>query len=169
MYIVNRAGFTFLQGEPLCIFYSRYGICKFGPNCKFDHPMGIFTYNLSPSSSSADAPVVRRLMDSSRKMPSGDDNIDTEGWMLLSRSEVEKERKSLLCHNLLVDKICKFISHLLEMYRVHIKSIVPLNRLLWTSFAAFCINMYVCRIGKNPMCNIAFFPIVYPFFPSNFI
>lgn len=39
------------QGEPLCIFYSRYGICKFGPSCKFDHPMGVFTYNLSPNSS----------------------------------------------------------------------------------------------------------------------
>ncbi|CAI0376231.1 unnamed protein product [Linum tenue] len=54
------------QGEPLCIFYSRYGICKFGPSCKFDHPMGIFTYNLSASSSSAvDAPVRRYLGSSS--------------------------------------------------------------------------------------------------------
>lgn len=99
--------FIFQQGEPLCIFYSRYGICKFGPSCKFDHPMGIFTYNLS-ASSSADAPVVRRLLGSSsgsaaltlssdglveagstkprrlslpetRQMPPGDDNIDTEG------------------------------------------------------------------------------------------
>ena len=103
--------FIFQQGEPLCIFYSRYGICKFGPSCKFDHPMGIFTYNLS-ASSSADAPVVRRLLGSSsgsaaltlssdglveagstkprrlslpetRQMPPGDDNIDTEGWSLL--------------------------------------------------------------------------------------
>ncbi|KAK6911225.1 Zinc finger, CCCH-type [Dillenia turbinata] len=98
--------FTFKQGEPLCIFYSRYGICKFGPNCKFDHPMGIFTYNLS-ASTSADAPVVRHLLDSSsgaalslsteglvdpssgkarhlslsetRQISSGGDNIDTEG------------------------------------------------------------------------------------------
>lgn len=77
--VLSPLGLPLRPGEPLCIFYSRYGICKFGPNCKFDHPMGIFTYNLSPSSSSADAPVVRRLMDSSRKMPSGDDNIDTEG------------------------------------------------------------------------------------------
>lgn len=92
------------QGEPLCIFYSRYGICKFGPSCKFDHPMGIFTYNLS-ASSSADAPVRRFLGSSSatgalnlsseglveagsgrrlslpetRQMSSGDDEIDTEG------------------------------------------------------------------------------------------
>ncbi|KAK9195215.1 hypothetical protein WN943_003334 [Citrus x changshan-huyou] len=92
------------MGEPLCIFYSRYGICKFGPSCKFDHPMGIFTYNLS-ASSSADAPVRRFLGSSSatgalnlsseglveagsgrrlslpetRQMSSGDDEIDTEG------------------------------------------------------------------------------------------
>ncbi|GAB2287153.1 hypothetical protein Dimus_021539 [Dionaea muscipula] len=93
-------------GEPLCIFYSRYGICKFGPNCKFDHPMGIFAYNLSPTSS--DASTVRRYLGSSsasggftlsseglveassgktrrlslsetREIPSGDDNIETEG------------------------------------------------------------------------------------------
>ncbi|GFZ14522.1 zinc finger nuclease 3 [Actinidia rufa] len=95
------------SGEPLCIFYSRYGSCKFGPSCKFDHPMGVFTYNLTASSSD-NAPVVRRLLGSSsgaaalalsseglvdggsakprrlslsesRQMASGDDNIDTEG------------------------------------------------------------------------------------------
>ncbi|KAG6737126.1 hypothetical protein POTOM_059878 [Populus tomentosa] len=94
------------MGEPLCIFYSRYGICKFGPSCKFDHPMGVFTYNLT-ASSSADAPVRRLLGSSSgsagltlsseglveagptkprrlslsepRQMPPGDDNIDTGG------------------------------------------------------------------------------------------
>lgn len=94
------------QGEPLCIFYSRYGICKFGPSCKFDHPMGIFTYNLS-TPSSVDTPVrhflgsssgtgalnlsseglveagsgkPRRLsLSETRQMSSGDDNIDTEG------------------------------------------------------------------------------------------
>lgn len=60
--------------------------------------MGVFTYNMAASSSAADAPVVRRLLASSpgtgalalsserrlslsesRQMPSGDDNIDTEG------------------------------------------------------------------------------------------
>ncbi|KAK9293189.1 hypothetical protein L1049_021178 [Liquidambar formosana] len=105
--VLSPIGLPLRPGEPLCIFYSRYGICKFGPSCKFDHPMGIFTYNLSPSSPT-DAPVVRRLLGSSsgtaalslsseglveagstmprrlslsetRQMPSGDDNIDTEG------------------------------------------------------------------------------------------
>ncbi|XP_034682940.1 zinc finger CCCH domain-containing protein ZFN-like isoform X1 [Vitis riparia] len=105
--VLSPIGLPLRPGEPLCIFYSRYGICKFGPSCKFDHPMGIFTCNLS-ASSSADAPVVRRLLGSSsgsaaltlssdglveagstkprrlslpetRQMPPGDDNIDTEG------------------------------------------------------------------------------------------
>lgn len=95
------------QGEQLCVFYSRYGICKYGPNCKFDHPMGPVPFGLSTSSSS-DVPVVRRLLGSSsgsaalplssegpaeaaqgrsrrlslsesRQMTSGDENIEGEG------------------------------------------------------------------------------------------
>lgn len=106
--VLSPIGLPLRPGEPLCIFYSRYGICKFGPSCKFDHPMGVLTNNLAASSSSADAPVVRRLLASSsgsgalalsseglaeagsskprrlslsesRSMPSGDDKIDTEG------------------------------------------------------------------------------------------
>ncbi|GAB4855852.1 hypothetical protein Ancab_024491 [Ancistrocladus abbreviatus] len=105
--LLSPLGLPLRQGEPLCIFYSRYGICKFGPNCKFDHPMGIFAYNLSPTAS-ADALAVRRYLGTSsasggltlsseglvesgsgktrrlslsetRDIPSGDDNIDTEG------------------------------------------------------------------------------------------
>lgn len=95
------------QGEPLCIFYSRYGICKFGPSCKFDHPMGIFTYNLSAASSpnvpvqhlfgtssgstalnlsseglvEAGSAKPRRLsLSETREMPSDDENIDAEDW-----------------------------------------------------------------------------------------
>nr|POE98135.1 zinc finger ccch domain-containing protein zfn-like [Quercus suber] len=37
-------------GEALCIFYSRYGFCKFSPRCKFDHLIDISKY-LSLSSS----------------------------------------------------------------------------------------------------------------------
>ncbi|KAA8538936.1 hypothetical protein F0562_025628 [Nyssa sinensis] len=105
--ILSPLGLPLRPREPLCIFYSRYGICKFGPSCKFDHPMRVITYNLSESSS-ADVPVVRRLLGSSSgtgaltlsseglveagsakprrlslsesiQMPPGDDNIDTEG------------------------------------------------------------------------------------------
>lgn len=84
-----------LQGEPLCIFYSRYGICKFGPNCKFDHPMGTVTYNLSVSPT-ADISAVPRLLGSfsgspgltltpelslseSRQMTSVEENSEAEG------------------------------------------------------------------------------------------
>ncbi|XP_057471413.1 zinc finger CCCH domain-containing protein ZFN-like [Actinidia eriantha] len=105
--VLSPIGLPLRSGEPLCIFYSRYGICKFGPSCKFDHPMGVFTYNLA-ASSSADAPVVRRLLGSSsgatalalsseghvdggsakprrlslsesRQVASSDDNIDADG------------------------------------------------------------------------------------------
>ncbi|PPD72669.1 hypothetical protein GOBAR_DD30427 [Gossypium barbadense] len=102
----NAYSVSFPLGEPLCIFYSRYGICKFGPSCKFNHPMGIFTYNYSPSSPS-DAPVhcflgsssgtaglnlsseglveavptkPRRLsLSKNRQLSPSDDDIDAEG------------------------------------------------------------------------------------------
>ncbi|KAB5512353.1 hypothetical protein DKX38_029381 [Salix brachista] len=104
--VLSPIGLPLRPGEPLCMFYSRYGSCKFGPSCKFHHPMGIFTYNLT-ASSSADAPVRRLLGSSSgsaaltlssegiveaestkprrlslsepRQMPPGDDNIDIGG------------------------------------------------------------------------------------------
>lgn len=28
-----------IQDQNICAYYSRYGICKFGPACKFDHPI----------------------------------------------------------------------------------------------------------------------------------
>lgn len=33
-----------------CSFYLQNGYCKFGQNCKFDHPVGASRYNPSPSS-----------------------------------------------------------------------------------------------------------------------
>ncbi|RWR87115.1 zinc finger protein [Cinnamomum micranthum f. kanehirae] len=61
---LSPLGLPLRPGEPLCVFYSRYGICKYGPNCKFDHPIPTgHTYGFSTSSS--DAPVVRRLLGSS--------------------------------------------------------------------------------------------------------
>ncbi len=45
------------QGAPPCTHYTQRGVCKFGPACKFDHPMGTLSY--SPSASSlADMPVA---------------------------------------------------------------------------------------------------------------
>ena len=34
-------GLPLRLGEALFIFYSRYGFCKFGPRCKFDHLIDI--------------------------------------------------------------------------------------------------------------------------------
>ena len=46
-----------LQGSQPCTYYAQHGFCKFGPTCKFDHPMG--TLNFSPSVSSlTDVPVT---------------------------------------------------------------------------------------------------------------
>ncbi|KAM3308823.1 zinc finger CCCH domain-containing protein 6-like [Capsicum chacoense] len=43
-------------GAPICSHYSQVGVCKFGPSCKFDHPLGI---SYSPSASFlADMPVA---------------------------------------------------------------------------------------------------------------
>ena len=55
--IVKHLMFVFDQGASLCTHYAQRGVCKFGPACKFDHPMGSLSY--SPSASSlADMPVA---------------------------------------------------------------------------------------------------------------
>lgn len=36
--------FVLLQGHPICSYYSVYGLCKYGPTCKFDHPLDAYTY-----------------------------------------------------------------------------------------------------------------------------
>lgn len=49
--------FFYNQGAAPCTHYAQRGVCKFGPACKFDHPMGTLSY--SPSASSlADMPVA---------------------------------------------------------------------------------------------------------------
>ncbi|XP_047252597.1 putative late blight resistance protein homolog R1A-10 isoform X4 [Capsicum annuum] len=39
--LLSPIGLPLRPGQPLCIFYCRYGICKFGSSCKFDHPMTV--------------------------------------------------------------------------------------------------------------------------------
>lgn len=46
-------GLPLRLGEALFIFYSRYGFCKFGPCCKFDHLIDISGHNFSSSSETA--------------------------------------------------------------------------------------------------------------------
>ena len=56
--------FVFDQGAALCTHYAQRGICKFGPACKFDHPIAPLTY--SPSASSlTDVPVAPYFVGSS--------------------------------------------------------------------------------------------------------
>ena len=35
----------FIQGQAVCSYYSMYGLCKYGPSCKFDHPSATYPYN----------------------------------------------------------------------------------------------------------------------------
>lgn len=34
-----------MQGLPVCSYYSFYGLCKYGPTCKYDHPLTGYSYN----------------------------------------------------------------------------------------------------------------------------
>lgn len=47
----------------MCRFYSRFGICKYGVCCKFDHPMDAFSR--TPVSSSVDSTAVHPVTGSS--------------------------------------------------------------------------------------------------------
>lgn len=31
--------FLIMQDQPICTYYHRYGICKYGPACRYDHPL----------------------------------------------------------------------------------------------------------------------------------
>lgn len=56
----NLIFFLLNQGLPVCHHYTQRGQCKFGPACKFDHPMSpMRELSYSPSASSlADMPVA---------------------------------------------------------------------------------------------------------------
>jgi hypothetical protein len=60
MQYLNNCFFC-LQGEPICSFYNRYGMCKFGPNCIFHHPMGNPMYGHA-SSPTSEAQTSRRML-----------------------------------------------------------------------------------------------------------
>ena len=36
-----------MQGQPVCSYYSLYGICNYGPACRFDHPVDRHNYAYS--------------------------------------------------------------------------------------------------------------------------
>ncbi|KAH0449152.1 hypothetical protein IEQ34_022952 [Dendrobium chrysotoxum] len=37
--LLSPIGLPQRPDHPVCTYYSRFGICKYGPACKFDHPM----------------------------------------------------------------------------------------------------------------------------------
>jgi len=58
-----------MQDQSVCSHYSRYGICKFGPACKFDHPINLQPLMMSglgdqPYSNSASVEVVAGIGES---------------------------------------------------------------------------------------------------------
>lgn len=57
LYIFLKISSICFQDAPLCSHYAQNGVCKFGPWCKFNHPMRTLSY--SPSASSlTDMPVA---------------------------------------------------------------------------------------------------------------
>lgn len=51
----------YVQGQAVCPDYSMYGICKFGPTCRYDHPLPAYPYNYSlslPSLSIMDSALI---------------------------------------------------------------------------------------------------------------
>lgn len=40
----------YMQGQVVCSYFSMYGLCKYGPTCRFDHPVVAHPYNYSLSS-----------------------------------------------------------------------------------------------------------------------
>ncbi|KAF2572239.1 hypothetical protein F2Q70_00005894 [Brassica cretica] len=46
-----------LQGTAPCSHFAQHGICKFGPDCKFDHSMGSSSLSYSTSASSLTYPL----------------------------------------------------------------------------------------------------------------
>lgn len=46
---MDKLLFGCFQGQAVCSYYNMYGICKYGPTCRFDHPFVAQPYNYSVS------------------------------------------------------------------------------------------------------------------------
>ncbi|KAK7850207.1 zinc finger ccch domain-containing protein zfn-like [Quercus suber] len=60
-------GLPLRLGEALCIFYSCYGFCKFGPSCKFEHLIDISKYLSLSSSGTAGLSLSSEELDDAGK------------------------------------------------------------------------------------------------------
>nr|POE84479.1 zinc finger ccch domain-containing protein zfn-like [Quercus suber] len=65
-------GLPLRLGEALCIFYSCYGFCKFGPSCKFEHLIDISKYLSLSSSGTAALSLSSEELDDAGKVDTGD-------------------------------------------------------------------------------------------------
>ncbi|KAJ8434413.1 hypothetical protein Cgig2_002615 [Carnegiea gigantea] len=54
------SAYALSTGAQPCTFYLQNGYCKFGPTCKFDHPVGSIKYS-SSASSLTETPVAPYL------------------------------------------------------------------------------------------------------------
>ncbi|KAG0452660.1 hypothetical protein HPP92_025324 [Vanilla planifolia] len=54
--LLSSIGLPLRPVEPVCIFYDRFGLCKFGPACKFDHPVN---HNSAQSVQAASRMIIR--------------------------------------------------------------------------------------------------------------
>ncbi|KAF2292327.1 hypothetical protein GH714_019255 [Hevea brasiliensis] len=45
--VVSAQGWNTYVAQPVCSNYSMYGLCKFGPTCRFDHPSPGYPYSYS--------------------------------------------------------------------------------------------------------------------------
>lgn len=59
--------FTEIQDQNICTHYSRYGICKFGPACRFDHSVQP-SYSTGNSQAVVESPQV------------GTNGNESDGW-----------------------------------------------------------------------------------------
>ena len=79
----------YMQGQAVCSSYTMYGLCKYGPTCRFDHPYMGYPYNyglslplsvldtslltyqrISPTVHSSEAPLSSKLPDWARNTDS---------------------------------------------------------------------------------------------------
>ncbi|CAI8590834.1 unnamed protein product [Vicia faba] len=87
--VLGPAGLPLRPGAAPCTHYTQRGICKFGPTCKFDHPIASLSY--SPSASSlADVSVAPHFVGSSvgTLVPSSSSELQPELTAGSSRESV---------------------------------------------------------------------------------
>lgn len=88
-----------MQGQPVCSYYSFYGLCKYGPTCKFDHPLTGYSYNngLNFPTLPLFDPTVFAYQRNLLTVPSLDQSppklTSISDWVMKPEAEVDKNPK----------------------------------------------------------------------------